>query len=49
MPWRQRFDAVVFDLDGTLVETAPDLAGALNHILAAAELPTVTLETVRHL
>ncbi len=49
MPWRQRFDAVVFDLDGTLVETAPDLASALNHILATAELPTVTLETVRHL
>ncbi|MEL6325135.1 MAG: HAD hydrolase-like protein, partial [Pseudomonadota bacterium] len=26
---------VVFDLDGTLVDTAPDLIAALNHSLAA--------------
>ena len=24
---------IVFDLDGTLVDTAPDLINALNHIL----------------
>ncbi len=29
---------VVFDLDGTLVETAPDLIGATNHALASAGL-----------
>ena len=27
--------ALVFDLDGTLVDTAPDITGALNHILTA--------------
>lgn len=27
------FKLVVFDLDGTLVETAPDLAAAMNHLL----------------
>ena len=27
-----RFDAVLFDLDGTLVDSAPDLAGALNEL-----------------
>lgn len=31
---RCRFDAVLFDLDGTLVDTAPDLAAALNAVLA---------------
>ncbi len=49
MAWRRRFDALLFDLDGTLVETAPDLAGALNHTLASAGLPTVTLADVRHM
>jgi phosphoglycolate phosphatase len=28
------FDVVVFDLDGTLADTAPDLTAALNHMLA---------------
>ena len=32
---------LVFDLDGTLVDTAPDLLDALNHALATAELPAV--------
>ncbi|MFZ0809426.1 MAG: HAD hydrolase-like protein, partial [Bradyrhizobium sp.] len=32
---------VVFDLDGTLVDTAPDLIGALNFVLAREGLPPV--------
>lgn len=31
----------VFDLDGTLAETAPDLVGALNALLAEIDLPPV--------
>lgn len=30
---RQHYSVVVFDLDGTLVDTAPDLTTALNHML----------------
>jgi len=32
--------AVVFDLDGTLLDTIPDIAGALNRALAACGWPT---------
>lgn len=38
---------LVFDLDGTLVETAPDLHAALNHTLAQKNLGPVTLDTIR--
>jgi phosphoglycolate phosphatase len=40
---------VVFDLDGTLVDTAPDLVGTLNQILAEQSLPTLPLERCRNL
>ena len=32
---------IVFDLDGTLVDTAPDLLDSLNHSLAASDLAAV--------
>ncbi|MDE0944252.1 MAG: phosphoglycolate phosphatase [Alphaproteobacteria bacterium] len=49
MPYTKRFDAVLFDLDGTLIETAPDLCGALNHTLAQAGHNGVQLDQVRHM
>jgi len=36
--------AVLFDLDGTLLDTIPDIAGALNRSLAALGLPTHPVE-----
>src|SRR5712691_9673513 len=40
---------VVFDLDGTLVDSAPDLADTLNIIFAREGLPPVAYDTVRKL
>jgi phosphoglycolate phosphatase len=40
---------VVFDLDGTLVDTAVDLAHAVNHCLALADRPALSTQTVRNL
>jgi phosphoglycolate phosphatase len=38
---------VVFDLDGTLVDTAPDLVSALNHVLGREGLPPVPVDSAR--
>ena len=38
---------VVFDLDGTLVDTAPDLINALNFILEREGMPPVPLHAAR--
>lgn len=40
---------IAFDLDGTLVDTAPDLIGTLNLMLVEHGLPTVPLASARHL
>jgi phosphoglycolate phosphatase len=39
--------AVLFDLDGTLADTAPDLAGALNALRAQRGLPALPVEALR--
>jgi len=38
---------VVFDLDGTLIDTAPDLIRSTNHVLEANGYPPVTDEFIR--
>jgi phosphoglycolate phosphatase len=40
---------IVFDLDGTLVDTAPDLINALNYILVREGLPAVPLHSARNM
>jgi N-acetyl-D-muramate 6-phosphate phosphatase len=41
------FQAVLFDLDGTLIDSAPDLAGAANELRAAHGLPALPYECFR--
>lgn len=40
---------IVFDLDGTLIDTAPDLVESLNHTIAARDLEPVSYEDLTHL
>ena len=40
---------ILFDLDGTLVDTAADLHAATNHALRIADRPDIPLSAVRHL
>lgn len=42
-----RITAVLFDLDGTLIDSAPDLAGAANDLRAAHGLPAMPYATLR--
>lgn len=42
-----KYKAVIFDLDGTLLDTLDDLRAALNHALAENHLPERTLDEVR--
>lgn len=46
---RHRFRAVVFDLDGTLIDSAPDIADALNMTLAELGRPGFTEGAVREM
>ena len=43
--WRQR-PVALFDLDGTLVDSAPDLAGALNLLLVELGRPPLGLDQI---
>ena len=39
---RRDFDLIMFDLDGTLIETAPEIFDAVNDTLHHFDLPLVT-------
>ncbi|WP_019171295.1 phosphoglycolate phosphatase [Pseudaminobacter salicylatoxidans] len=38
--------AILFDLDGTLIDSAPDITAAVNELLAAHRLPPFSVEKV---
>jgi phosphoglycolate phosphatase len=43
------FDGVIFDLDGTLVDTLEDIADAMDRVLALEDAPGHTYEEYRYL
>jgi phosphoglycolate phosphatase len=43
---RYPYDLILFDLDGTLIETAPEIADAVNDTLKQFDLPLVTQQQV---
>ena len=45
---KQKF-TILFDLDGTLVDTAPDLMHAHNHVMKKFGYPTKTTDEIRNL
>ena len=43
-----RYHAILFDMDGTLLDTLTDMQDAVNHVLAAhAPQPTASPSTTR--
>lgn len=48
MPSKLEYRGYLFDLDGTLVDTAPDINAALNHVLVNAGHDPVSESLTRH-
>lgn len=42
-------ETIIFDLDGTLIDTAPDLTAALNAVMRSEGRPEVPLGDARHM
>lgn len=49
MTTRSRFSAIVFDLDGTLVDSAPDLCGVVNQMLKRHGRMELDLDEIRRM
>jgi phosphoglycolate phosphatase len=45
----ENIDAVLFDLDGTLIDSAPDLGAAADQMRVSRGMPSLALDAYRHL
>ena len=43
----KKYDTIIFDLDGTLLDTLSDLAASVNYALKAHDMPTHTIDDIR--
>jgi len=43
----KKYDTIIFDLDGTLLDTLSDLAASVNYALKAHDMPTHSIDNVR--
>ena len=43
----RRYDTVIFDLDGTLLDTLADLTNSTNIVMEQYEMPGYSMEQVR--
>lgn len=48
MSTKKQLEAVLFDLDGTLIDTAPDFAVVVNQLCQHHGRPTITYEAIRN-
>jgi len=44
-----KYRVLIFDMDGTILDTIEDIAGAMNRVLAARSLPTYSVEAYKSL
>jgi phosphoglycolate phosphatase len=44
-----RFKLVIFDLDGTLVDSSPDICAAINHAITPYGVPPITVDMTKEL
>lgn len=45
---KKKYDGIIFDLDGTLLNTLEDLKNSVNYALASCNMPMRSYEEVRH-
>lgn len=44
----KKYEAVIFDLDGTLLNTLEDLLDSVNYAMSVLEMPVRSYEEIRH-
>ena len=45
----KKFKCIIFDLDGTLIDSGPDLLDSLNHVLISKKLQPISKSVIGNL